>query len=292
MFRDMFGNNRVKLGLHLHTTLSDGIKTPDEVAAIYKAAGYDAIAITDHWVYGDEQNINGLKILSGCEYNQGGRDAAGFVSHIVGYGMKYNPLISPDIIVTPQEVVNMINAAGGLATLAHPAWSLNTPEQIASLDGIYATEIYNAVSDVHESCRPDSSVIADLTALRGKYLNLTATDDAHYYEADACSAWVMAKCDTLSTDDILNSLSHGDFYSTRGPEIHISRENNFIKVHCSPASRISFLSNTVWARGRNYSGSGMTYAETELTEDDRFIRAEVTDSKGLKAWSNYIIINN
>ncbi len=289
MFRDMFGNNRVKLGLHIHTTLSDGLKTPEEAAAIYKAAGFDAIAITDHWLYGEEKNIGGLKILSGCEYNQGGGDATGFVSHIVGYGMTHDPMISSDI--PPQEVVNKIRAAGGLATIAHPSWSLNTPEQMASLDGIYATEIYNAVSDVHESCRPDSSVLADLAALYGKVLALTATDDVHYYEDDACSAWVMAKCDTLNTADILNSLSRGDFYSTRGPEIHISRDKNIIKVHCSPVSRISFLSNTVWAKGHNHSGSDLTYAECELTEYDRFIRAEVTDAQGRKAWSNYIIIN-
>lgn len=288
MYTDIFGNRRVKLGLHTHTTVSDGHKAPEESAAIYREAGYDAIAITDHWNYGGEQNIGGLKILSGCEYNLGGQDASGFVCHIVGYGMGYDPHISRES--TPQEAVDKIIAAGGLATLAHPAWSLNTPDQILSLERFYAVEVYNAVSDVHESSRPDSSVIADLAAVRGKILALTAADDAHYYENDACSAWVMAKCDTTDTKSILTSLARGDFYSTRGPEIHISREKNKIKVDCSPASRISFLTNTVWSRGRNHTGYGLTYAEYELVETDRFVRAEVTDENGRKAWSNYIVI--
>ena len=63
MFTDLTGKKRLKLGLHTHTTLSDGSKTPAEVAAIYKAAGYDAIALTDHWVYGEGGEIGGLTIL-------------------------------------------------------------------------------------------------------------------------------------------------------------------------------------------------------------------------------------
>lgn len=65
MHLDMFGNKRCKVGLHTHTTRSDGRVTPEESAAIYKAAGYDAIAFTDHWVYNGEEEIDGLKIISG-----------------------------------------------------------------------------------------------------------------------------------------------------------------------------------------------------------------------------------
>ena len=63
MYVDMLGKTRVKLGLHTHTTLSDGKATPEEAARIYLEEGYDAIAITDHWRYGDEDEIEGLKII-------------------------------------------------------------------------------------------------------------------------------------------------------------------------------------------------------------------------------------
>ena len=43
MFQDMFGNPRLKVGLHIHTTISDGRKSPEKAARIYKAAGFDAI---------------------------------------------------------------------------------------------------------------------------------------------------------------------------------------------------------------------------------------------------------
>ena len=40
MEKDMFGVSRLKVNLHMHTTLSDGSKTPEEAAEIYKKAGY------------------------------------------------------------------------------------------------------------------------------------------------------------------------------------------------------------------------------------------------------------
>ena len=49
MEKDLFGINRWKINLHTHTTRSDGSRTPEEVAEIYKKAGYDVIAVTDHW---------------------------------------------------------------------------------------------------------------------------------------------------------------------------------------------------------------------------------------------------
>ena len=60
MIKDMFGTNRLKINLHLHTTQSDGHKTPEEAAAIYREAGYDIIAITDHWKYRESGAIGGL----------------------------------------------------------------------------------------------------------------------------------------------------------------------------------------------------------------------------------------
>ena len=50
MIIDIEGNKRYKINLHTHTTISDGRKTPEQVAEIYRAAGYDMIAFTDHWI--------------------------------------------------------------------------------------------------------------------------------------------------------------------------------------------------------------------------------------------------
>ena len=189
MIINEFGEKYYKLGLHLHTTLSDGAKSPEDVAKEYKLHGYDAIALTDHWVYCDGGCIEGLHIIPGCEYNVGGNDTIEGVMHILSLFAKSNP--NPPRNATPQEVIDAINANGGIAVLAHPAWSLNHPSALSDLNGIVATEIYNAVSDAGQSLRPYSEYYVDICANAGVYPMLLATDDAHAYDgADNRLGWV------------------------------------------------------------------------------------------------------
>ena len=39
----------LRCALHAHSTRSDGELAPDALAAHYARAGYDVLAITDHW---------------------------------------------------------------------------------------------------------------------------------------------------------------------------------------------------------------------------------------------------
>lgn len=44
--------------LHCHTTLSDGLATPEATAIHYRNAGYDFLAITDHQRYFKPENTD------------------------------------------------------------------------------------------------------------------------------------------------------------------------------------------------------------------------------------------
>ena len=153
MFTDMMGNVRYKLGLHLHTTRSDGRREPSAVIAEYREAGYDAIALTDHWLWNPAGELDGMKIISGAEYNIGASDPCdGFGGyHIVALGCEHRPDILP--VDAPPTVAAAIHEAGGIAVLAHPAWSLNDPAVVAGQSYLDATEIFNIVSGVHLSFR-------------------------------------------------------------------------------------------------------------------------------------------
>lgn len=288
MYTDIHGKVRAKIGLHIHTTLSDGAKTPEEAMEIYRRAGYDAIAFTDHWHFGEAKSVSGLSVLSGVEYDVG--RAGDTVFHIVCLCAEHKPKgLTRESTVS--EIVDAIHKAGGIAVLAHPAWSLNTPEEIMAIEGFDATEIYNAVSDAGESFRPDSSLLVDMLAAKGVFFPLLATDDAHYYKGeDNCVAYVMAECDPADPESVKAAIRNGNFYATEGPEIHLSRKGNLFRVETSPVSKIVFASNKQWTAGRVIRGENLTSAEYTATPEDRFIRAFATDAQGKRAWSNIIKI--
>jgi len=298
MFVDLLGKTRVKLGLHTHTTLSDGQATPEEAARLYAEEGYDAIAITDHWHYHGEDEIEGLKILSGCEYNIGGHDGA-HVIHIVGVGMTGAPQIPEDwknmqktAFAKAAEVIKRIKLHNGLAFIGHPAWSLNTPEQLIPLGDFDGVEIYNSVSEHGMSDRAYSDVIIDQMATAGRLTNIFAVDDTHYYDGDQCRGWIMVEATDMDSERLVRNIRAGRFYATQGPEVHIEKiAPDKVRVICSPVNKIVFQSNTTWAAGRIVREDGLVEAEYTKVPDDRFVRAEVTDADGKKAWTNYLLFD-
>ncbi len=304
MYIDRHGKKRLKINLHTHTTLTDGHKTPEEVAAIYRAAGYDAIAITDHWVYTPAGEIGGLPIISGCEYNISGSSEVGGVTetyHIVAIGCEREPTVpriwesgcDTGIRDRARSIVEAIHAAGGLAVLAHPAWSLNTPEQMCDTAGFDATEIYNSVSDWGMSDRPYSGLLIDEAAMQGLHIPLLATDDAHYYDGDECRGWILAEADAVTECGLVEAVRRKRFFATMGPEVHLVRVSDTeVRLTCSPAVKIAFLSGAVWTAGRMVRGEALTEATYRLKPNETFLRAEVTDAEGRVGFSNILSLRS
>lgn len=288
MKKDIFGNDRYKVGLHIHTNLSDGKCTPQEAAKIYKSAGFDAIAFTDHWVYGEETQIDGLTILSGCEYNLGRSDTAVDVIHIVGVGMDKDPEIVAET-ATRQSMVDAIHARGGIAIWAHPAWSLNSLNDTKTVCGFDGVEIYNTVSNAGQSCRPYSGYFVDVLANNGIIYPLVAADDTHYYNGeDETRSYIMVKAQSSSQMDIIRAIQQKDFYATQGPEIHVKRDADTITIDCTQCVAIHVLSNIAWAPNRVTKGENLTHAEYRIQPNEKWVRVEILDRDGNYAWSNII----
>lgn len=287
---DIFGKKRFKVNLHMHTTDTDGRKSPEEALDFYLERGYDAVAITEHWIQRKTTSHKGMTVLSGCEYNTSYRDSMQGVYHILGIG---NECRTEGLAVDdpPQKIIDEIHRVGGIAILAHPAWSLNAPDQILPLCDVDATEIYNSVSGVHYSRRADSSYIIDLIASRGRYYPLMAADDAHYYDNDAGVSWIMVEAESNAPKDLLPAIRAGRYYATQGPEVHLDREGDDFVVRCSPCSEIRFFSNSVFSY-RIFTGDGITEARYTPQPIETFIRAEVVDADGKSAWSRIIPIES
>lgn len=277
-----------KGNFHCHTTESDGLLDPGAVVEFYKNAGYDILAITDHRKVTKYQD-DGILLVPGIEVDY---KLPGQAVHILGLGMSDEIGALWDRSGTPQDGIDLIRKLGGLAVLAHPAWSLNTPAFMATLTGLSGVEIWNSVSTLPmNSDRADSSSLLDVTwASGGALLPVFANDDSHEYVAEAGVAATMVQAEELTEGAVLEALRKWRFYATTGPEIHQIeiRDEREIVVSCSPAESVIFYSNTPWVKGRSVIRPNMTECRYLIDRDDSFVRVEVRDKEGRKAWSSPI----
>lgn len=272
-----------KGNLHMHTTCSDGTYSPVEAMREYAEHGYDFIAITDHWKVGAERRYGNMLVLPGVEYDF---TFPAQVLHVVA--------ILPDqrcaegVVrgMTHEEVIHRVNECGGVAVAAHPAWSLNTHDFLASLTEINISEVYNTLSDEPINARRgDSAQILDVTATNGKIFGQIATDDAHFYIGEQCRSFTMVQASELSVSGILEALKAGRFYASQGPEfLDVDFDGRTLKIRTSPVSVCTFSSNKYWVDGRCRTGEGMTENTYEIQPGETFVRCEITDAQGRRAW--------
>lgn len=280
-----------KGGLHIHTTVTDGRRSPADTMAAYKAAGYDFIALTDHWKYGEPCDYEGMTVLSGIEYDVG-TNIGEAIFHIVGVGMERDPGLKREDLsdisgstAKAQKCIDAINECGGAAILAHPAWSLDRPCDMAVLRGLAGVEVYNAVSGILPyGDRADSSSLLDVLAADNIFLPLHAADDTHFWEGEECSSFVVT-----TERDFLAAVRSGSLYASRGPRMKVCREGNTVNIECTPVSAIGAQTGSVWISGRYVCGDGLTSRSYTITERDRWVRFEITDEKGMRAWSPYYL---
>ena len=278
-----------KGNLHTHTTNSDGRVTPEESMRQYKDAGYDFLALTDHWFVGAAQDYRGMLILPGAEYdftfpNQ--------VLHIVALYPHEKQAAGIARGMDHQDAIARINAAGGVAIAAHPAWSMNTTEFLCSLDGVDIAEVYNTVSgEPFNGPRADAEALLDVAAANGKYFKLTAADDSHFYQGEQCVSFVQVQAEELTAPSILSALRQGRFYASQGPQIrNIEIRDDELIVETSPVDRITVCSNRVWVKDRCVQGKGLTERSYKIQPGEKYIRVRLTDHAGRKAWSNPIVL--
>lgn len=280
-----------KANFHLHTTMSDGRRTPDEAIALYRAHGYDILAVTDHWKVskGTHATQDGMLVLGGAELDS---TLPGQVVHIVGLGLPEGfDALSFRGTSSAQQQIDAIRACGGRAILAHTAWSLNTPELIASLENVTMTEAYNTMSGLPwNGARADSTGILDVTFThKKKLLPLCACDDTHFYTGEQCRSFTMVQAEDLSWAGVRKALDEGLFFASQGPMFkQITLEGDTLRVSCEPCQMIVFYTDCPWSKARVRSIPGQTEAEYALTDKDAYVRVELIDANGNRAWSSPI----
>ena len=278
-----------KGNLHTHTTCSDGKHTPEEVLREYADGGYDFIALTDHWKVGRERKFENLLVIPGVEYDFTFDTQ---VLHLVS--------LLPDARCGDEihrgmphtAVIDHVNACGGVPIAAHPAWSLNTPDFLASLNGVEIAEVYNTLSDEPINARRgDSAQVLDVTAANGKLFRYVAADDSHFYVGEQCRSYIMLQAEELSVKGVLAAIRAGSFYASQGPKfLDVELDGSKLIVRTTPVNLFTFSSNKYWVAGRCRTGKDMTENIYEIQPAEKFIRCEIADEHGNRAWLSPIAL--
>jgi len=291
----------LRCALHAHTTNSDGELSPELLVRHYEWAGYDVLAITDHWIRTDEPSTDGLLVIPGSELNAQAGSAAEDV-HVLAIGITADPLIPDGQFASLEETVAWILAAEGVPYIAHTYWSGVRSEQFEACPGLAGLEIWNAGCQL-ELGRGDSTLHWDEALERGHLLYGIAADDSHHPGFDSAFSWTWVKAAERTREAVLDALRTGSFYASTGPRIHsVEVGTRTVTVRCSPAASITLFA---WRRrGARVNAGRLGYPHNCRIleqEDDGAItavelrkprgttpygRVEVADADGRRAWTN------
>jgi hypothetical protein len=288
----------LRAALHAHTTSSDGELAPRALARHYDRAGYDVLALTDHWHRSAAPSTDGLVVLPGVELNcllPGELDG-----HVLGIGIDRDPKELEGERRDLAETGAWIVGAGGVSFLAHPYWTGARPGGFELPPAVTGIEVFNAGCEL-EVGRGLSGVHWDELLGAGRICPALVTDDSHHPGFDSGHAWtwVRAERDPAS---ILDALRTGRFYGSTGPVIEdVEVGDGVVVVRCSPARSVTLLmgrsSGTAVHAGRlgyRYGADilevsaddGIVAARLDLPETAPYARLEVVDRAGRRAWTN------
>jgi hypothetical protein len=291
----------LRCALHAHTTNSDGELAPDALVRHYERAGYDVLAITDHWVRTSAPSTRRLLVVPSIELNArapGPDDDA----HVLALGAEAEPEVPEREFAPLQEVVDWVADNGGVPYLAHTYWSGLRTEAWEACERLVGIEVWNAGCEL-EVGRGDSSAHWDEALERGHRLFGLATDDSHYPAYDSGFAWTMVRAAGKTQEAVLEALRTGSFYGSTGPAIaSVEHEDGAVVVRTSPVASVTLLTGR--RRGSRANAGRLGYLhQAEVLErdgeglitacrlesargDTPYGRLEVADPVGRRAWTN------
>lgn len=284
--------------LHTHSTLSDGLLSPEEVCRRYDAMGYDFICLSDHFLAQYDFPIadttphrtKRFTTILGAEVHAG-EMSPGEIWHILAVGLPQDFEITRESETGP-ELAKRCTDAGAFVAIAHPQWYGLMPAEARLIETAHAVEIYNHSCAVH-STRPDGTYLLDALLSEGRKLNAIATDDAHFLAPghenyDAFGGWVMVKAEENTPQALLDALKNGSFYSSTGPELR-SIKLDGMDLHVESSAVMNIMAVGRASRSINDIGSALTKTTLDVSKfAGDWFRVVIVDRASKQAWSNPI----
>ena len=203
--------NAYKSALHTHSTVSDGDLTPDEVVDIYKQAGYDVLAFSDHHKTNAVSTYDGkgMTLISGIELHPTG--PRNVTWHLLALGV---PEDFPGKYPTAQAAIDAVRAVDGIIFCAHPSGYFSAYD-ILPLRGISGIEVAN--TNGRFIGRESNETVWNELIAEGFHCPALGVDDIHTL-CDFNNNWTVIMAENKEPETILQALKKGQFYASQGPE--------------------------------------------------------------------------
>ena len=288
--------NFYKANMHMHSTVSDGKLSPEEIKRAYMEKGYSIVAYTDHEVLVPHTELSDKDFLAitAAELAFNLYHVDGGYPYVKTYHLNFYsktpdkwvlPIWDPDLLLDcvkdkiPEvqksvkykreygiekvnEAIATAKADGFFVGYNHPTWSLQDYTDYANLQGIWGIECHNTASlrvGLVETDRPWNDLLAN-----GNMLFPLAADDAHTAE-DCFGGWITVKAENLEYTTVIDALERGDFYASTGPEIfELSIEDGIVHVRCSPVREIRWSTECRFAGNEMAKDGLMTEADLDI----------------------------
>jgi len=279
-----------KVGFHAHTTNSDGRGTPEQVADRYGKLGFDALVITDHeYVTRLPDRVRRPLVIPAAEI-WGWPDVVYLGAKETGKLRLWGAGLQP--------LLNLMRRRGGLPVISHPAWSGISSAELAGARGYVGIEIYSH-SKINSSGKTLSTETWDHLLAAGRKAWGFASDDSHGAGRGsfAGKGFLWVKAPALTVRALLAAIKRGSFCASQGPGIFDVRAGKSgMEIKTTPGVRAYCVSAGEGGGGCLAAPPGKTrtrwrfqFSVKRITVQ-RYVRFEVLDSRGRRAWTNPLFI--
>ena len=298
--------NWYKGNIHTHTTESDGDASPEEVLGWYRDHEYDFLVLSDHnhltiLEHGEGQTERPILIPGeevSVRLNEGQIPV-----HIIAVGITrmVEPIDVGEVVPTLQANIDAILDAGGIASIAHPnyRWAFDQ-EAIRQVVGASMLEIFNPTggNDLGGPGKYTSEENWDGVLSSGKAIWGVAVDDSHNYHDftparyNPGRGWIVVRAPQLTQDDLVDSMEKGNFYSSTGvmlEELEITNES--VSLRIAQQEEWLYTVSFIGYGGKVFAQSPGPEAVYRIRGDERYIRATITCSDPIKAWTQPVFIS-
>ncbi|MBI5726884.1 MAG: T9SS type A sorting domain-containing protein [Ignavibacteriales bacterium] len=265
--------------------ITDTSYTGTKIKSQYTAKGYDFLVFTDHGAWWNAKVLStpDFTVINGSEPGISGNGNWG---HFTGVNMKARV---SGANLTHQQMIDAIKAQSAVPFINHPRYAqipITAFQIINSMKtNLNHMEIWNGVT-AGQAGLTDISVWDSVLSTGRKFFGV-ASDDSHK-ETHQGKGWIMVYASSINEDTLTKAIREGDFYSSNGiflDSVYYSPSKLYVKS--SNGEKIQFIGN----KGAVLGTVNASTAEYLITGNETYVRAEVSNAAGKKAWTQPIMVS-